>query len=270
MPRSRMLSTVLGKTLHEQRKSLIWWALGFVGTVLMYAAFWPTIRDNASVFTDYMNKLPEVMRNLIGSVSFTTPEGYLQMELFTFVAPILLLVYAISSGSRAIAGEEEAGSLDLLLSVPIRRRRVLLDKYWAMLVPTFGLVCLMWLTVVACGPVFDLHPDLGHLTGASLLAFLLATAFGSIALAVGCLSGSKGLAIGVPTGIALVTFLVNMFQPSVEWLDPFRWISPFYYYAGDQPMVNGLHAAHALVLAGISVVALLVALWAFERRDLAA
>jgi beta-exotoxin I transport system permease protein len=269
MPRTRMLSTVFGKTLHDQRRSLIWWAVGFVGTVLMYAAFWPTIRDNASIFTDYMNKLPEVMRNLIGSVSFTTPEGYLQMELFTFVAPILLLVYAISAGSRAIAGEEEVGSLDLLLSVPVTRRRVLLDKFCAMLVATMGLVCLMWLSVVACGPVFDLHPDLGNFTGASLLAFLLATTFGSIALAVGCISGNKSLAIGVPTGIALVTFLVNMFQPSVDWLDPFRWISPFYYYSGGDPMLNGVDVSHALVLAAISVVGLGVALWAFERRDLA-
>jgi ABC-2 type transport system permease protein len=265
-----MLSTVFAKTLHDQRRSLVWWAIGFVGTVLMYAAFWPTIRDNASMFTEYMNKLPEVMRNLVGSVGIATAEGYLQMELFSFVAPILLLVYAISSGSRAIAGEEEAGSLDLLLSVPVPRRRVLLDKYWAMLVATLGLVCLMWLSVVACGPVFDLHPDLGHFTGASLLAFLLAMTFGSVALAVGCITGSKGVAIGVPTGVALVTFLVNMFQPSVDWLDPFRWISPFYYYSGGDPMVNGLDVSHALVLAAIAVVALGVALLAFERRDLAA
>jgi ABC-2 type transport system permease protein len=270
MPGSRMLSTVFAKTLHDQRRSLVWWALGFAGTVLMYAAFWPTIRDNASAFDVYLQKLPEVMRNLIGTVSFATPEGYLQTELFTFVAPILLLVYAISAGSRAIAGEEEAGSLDLLLSVPIRRRRVLLDKFWAMLVVTLGLVCLMWLTVIACGALFDLRPDLGNFTGASLLSFLLAVAFGSIALAVGCMTGNKGLAIGVPSGIALITFLVNMFQPSVDWLDPFRWISPFYYYSGGDPMINGLDASHALVLAAIAVVALGVALWTFERRDLEA
>jgi ABC-2 type transport system permease protein len=265
-----MLTTVFGKTLRDQRRSLAWWALGFVGVVLLYAAVWPTIRDNASFFNDYLEKLPEAMRNLIGGADYATPDGYLQSELFSFMVPIMLLVYTIAAGSRAIAGEEEAGSLDLLLSVPIRRRRVLLDKFLAMLVVTFGLVALMWVSVVAIGAAFDLEPDLANFTGACLLSFLLGLAFGSIALAVGCATGSKGLAIGVPSGIALVTFLVNMFRTTVDWLDPFRWISPFYYYAGGDPMTNGANGAHVLVLAAISAVGLGVALWALERRDLVA
>ena len=39
--------------------------------------------------------------------------------------PLLLLVYAIGAGSRAIAGEEESGTLDLLLAHPLSRRRSL-------------------------------------------------------------------------------------------------------------------------------------------------
>jgi ABC-2 type transport system permease protein len=270
MPHSRMLSTVVGKTLRDQRKSLTWWTLGFVAMVLMYAAFFPTIRDNASFFNDYLDKLPEVMRNLIGSANFATPEGYLQSELFSFMAPIMILVYAVGAGSRAIAGEEEAGSLDLLLSVPIRRRRVLLDKFWALLVATFGLVLSMWASVIVLGAPFGLSPDVGNFTAACFLTFLLGLAFGSIALAIGCGTGSKGLAIGVPSGIALITFLVNMFRTSVDWLDPFRVISPFYYYAGGDPLLAGLDVLHAAVLVAISVVALAVAVFTFERRDLVA
>ncbi len=263
-----MLRSVLLKTIRDQRKALAWWALAFVGTVLMYAAFYPTIRENAAQMNEYVKSLPEAFRNLVGT-EFTSPAGYIKSEMFSFLGPILFLVFAVGAGSRAIAGEEEAGTLDLLLSVPIRRRRVLLDKFWAMVGTIFALAATMWAAIAILGPPFDLHLDLGNLTAATLGCFLLAIAFGSIALAVGCATGSKGLATGVPSGIALVTFIVNMLAPSVVALKPFRMLSPFYYYIGNDPLVNGLDVGHAAVLLAISVAAVAVALVAFDRRDLA-
>jgi ABC-2 type transport system permease protein len=269
LPRGRMLGSVFAKTLRDQRRSYWWWVAGFVGTVLMYAAIWPSIRGSTASIEEYIANLPEVFQELIGSASFGTPEGYLQSELFSFLAPILLLVYGIAAGARAIAGEEEAGSLDLLLSTPTPRRRIVIDKFEALLVGTFGLVLAMWLAVVVLGPIWDLRPDLGNFTAASLHLFVLAVAFGTIALAVGAATGSKGLAIGAPSGFALVTFIVSLFGATVSWLEPLRPLSPFYYYSGSEPLVNGVDPIHVLVLVAISIVALAVALWRFERRDLA-
>ncbi len=264
------LRTVFRKTLRDQRHALIWWAVGFLAVVLMYTAFWPNIRNNADQFTKYLHDMPKFVRNMIGGVDFMTPEGYVQSELFSFMAPILLLVYAIGAGARAIAGEEEAGSLDLLLSTPARRRRILLDKFAALVVPVVGFIVVLWLAVVAFGPLFDLRPDLGGFTAMSLNTMLLGLAFGSVALAIGAATGRKSLAIGMPSGIAVMTYVLNVLAPSVDWLEPFRLLSPFYYYSGGDPIVNGLDPLHAFVLAAISFVAVAYALWAFERRDLAA
>ena len=269
LTRGRMLGSVFSKTIRDQRKALIWWIGGFVATVLLYASFYPSVRDNAEQFNRYLKDLPEVVRNLLGGVDYTTPEGYLQSELFSFLAPILVLVYAIGAGSRAVAGEEEAGSLDLLLSAPVRRRRVVADKFAAMLLATFVLTLSMWVAVLVFGPAFDLRPDVGGFTAMTLNTLLLGLAFGSLALAIGSATGRKALAIGVPSGFAVAAFIVNALGPSVDWLDPFRPLSPFYYYSSGAPILNGLDPVHALVLAGASAVALAYTVWAFERRDLA-
>jgi ABC-2 type transport system permease protein len=265
-----MLGTVFAKTLRDQRRSYWWWVAGLVGTVAMYAAIWPSILGSTASIEEYIANLPEFFQEMIGSASFGTPEGYLQSELFSFVGPILLLVYVVGAGARAIAGEEEAGSLDVLLSTPVRRRRVVWDRFAAMVLGAFGLVLAIWLAVVVLGPIWDLRPDLGTFTAASVHLLFLAVAFGAIALAVGAVTGSKGLAIGVPSGFALVGFLVNVLGATASWLEPARPLSLFYYYAGSEPLVNGLDPVHVLVLLAVIAVAVAVALWRFERRDLAA
>ncbi|MGZ5353153.1 MAG: ABC transporter permease subunit [Actinomycetota bacterium] len=270
LPRGSMLGSVWARVLRDQRRTLAWWGAGFVLINLMYAAFWPSVRDNAGQFTAYIEQLPEFFRNMIGGINFATAEGYVQSETFSFVAPTMLLVYAIGAGARAIAGEEEAGSLDLLLSTPVPRRRVLLDKFGAMVVALVGLVALLWLSLAAFGPLFDLRPDAGGVAAMTLNLFLLALAFGSLALAVGAGTGSRTLAIGVPGGVAVMTYVLNALAPSVDWLEPIRLVLPFYHYSAGDPILNGLDPVHALVLAGASAVLLLYALLAFERRDLSA
>ncbi|HZD78764.1 MAG TPA: ABC transporter permease subunit, partial [Actinomycetota bacterium] len=254
-PHGVWLGTVFARTLREQRRALLWWTLGVVGTVLMYAAIWPTIRQNAVDLNRYLDSFPDAMRNLIGSADFGTPDGYLQSELFSFVAPIVFLVYAIGAGARAIAGEEEAGSLDVLLSTPIRRRRVLVDTFGSMTLALLGLAFLLWASTLLLGRGFDMRADLAHLSAAALSTFLVALVFGSLSLAVGCLTGSRSTAIGVSSGLAVVTFLLNMFGPSVPALDRVRWISPFFYYGGAEPMLHGLDPVHPVVLVGISLAA---------------
>jgi ABC-2 type transport system permease protein len=265
-----MVRTVLTKTLRDQRRSLIWWTLGFVLTVFMYAAFWPSVHANASQFNQYIEKFPEAFRNMIGGANFGTPEGYVQTELFSLLGPILLLVYAIGAGARAIAGEEEAGTLDLLLSTPVRRGRVLLDKFGSMIMATLFFAALTALSLMVLGPLYDLHLPLQGLGAATSNLFLLALAFGTVALLVGTATGSKGAAIGVSSGLGVLTFVLNTLAPSVEALRPFRFLSPFRYYSGHEPLTNGFNGIDILVLAGISAVALATALGAFERRDLAA
>jgi ABC-2 type transport system permease protein len=264
------LGAVWSKTLRDQRRSLVWWAVGVGLVVLMYSAFYPSIEQSAAQFNDYMKNLPEAVRNILGGSNIASPEGYLMSEIFSFLGPVLLLVYAIGAGARGIAGEEGRGTLDLLLSTPIRRRRVVVDTFVAMTLGTLLLAATAWLVTAVAGPAFDLTVALEGLTAAFLNLFLMAVAFGTLALAIGAATGGRGLAIGVASAAALATLLLRTFASVVSWLEPYRLLSPFYYYTGHDPLRNGFDVLDPIVLAGISVGALVVALVTFEGRDLAA
>jgi len=261
---------VLDRILRDQRRALAWWGLGVAGSILLYAAFWPSIRDNASQFNGYLENLPQAVRNMLGTNDFSTPSGYVASEVFAFVQPTLLLVYAIGAGARAIAGEEEEGTLDLLLSTPIPRRRVLLDSAWAVLACALGFGVLVWVSVVVFGAPFGLRVSLVHLAAMALNLVGLGAAFGAIALAVGAATGSRRAAVGASAGLAVLTFILNALAPTVRSLAGLRFLSPFHYYSGHAPMAKGFTGTDPLVLFGIAVVATAIAAVALERRDLAA
>ena len=76
-----------------------------------------------------LDSLPPVIKNLIGKNNFmATPEGFFNLQPFSILAPLLFIVFAVAKGSDATAGEEERGTLDLLLANPLPRRRVVAGK----------------------------------------------------------------------------------------------------------------------------------------------
>ncbi len=266
-----MTTTIAVKTLREQRKALIGWAIGMGSLVLMYSVFYPSIQANAAKLNDYMKTMPEAVRNLVGeSGGIASPTGYLRSEIFSTMGPLLLLIFAIGAGSRAIAGEEEAHTLDLLLGNPVRRRTVVLQKAAAMVLATAAMGVVLFLAIVAIGPAFGLHVGVANIAATCLSAVLLALAFGSISLLVGCLTGKRSLSNAATAATAVAMFLLNILAPSIEGLRPARLLSLFYHYLAHDPLRTGLALPNALGLAAVSVVAVAAAVAVFERRDLAA
>jgi ABC-2 type transport system permease protein len=259
---------VLRVTLTQQRRALLWWAIGIILMALMFAAFYPSVRDSGNTFDEYLDQLPEAFQTIIGP-DLTSPAGYLWSQLFSSVGPVVFLVYAIGTGARAIAGEEEEGSLDLVLSTPLRRDQVLVDKALAMVGGTLGLSLVLLVALTVFGPAFDMSIPFGDLATAHGLQALVAIDFGAVALMIGAATGNRGRAIGITSALAVAAYLVWAMASSVDWLEPLLPLSPFRWLADPQPVSNGTELVNVLVLVAIPVVAIAIALVTFRRRDLA-
>jgi ABC-2 type transport system permease protein len=267
MPRS-----VLSKTLWDRRRSFAWWTLGLVGLVALMTAVYPTIRDNPEM-NRLVDEYPEALKAFIafgGAVDYTSGAGYLGSELFSLMIPLLFIVCSVGNGAGAVAGEEERGTLDLLLSTPVTRRRVAVEKIAAMALELFGLVLVLcaalWVGAAAVG-MDDVSA--AQLAAATTSAGLLALAFGAIAFLVGAATGPSAQANRVATAGAVAAYLVNGLAALVEILEIPQKLSPFYHYAIGDPLRQGLALDHSLVLVAITLAAAAAGVIAFERRDLA-
>jgi ABC-2 type transport system permease protein len=109
-----------------------------------------------------------------------------------------------------------------------------------------------------------------RLGGAVLSGVLLGATFGMLALALGAVTGSRPLAVGLSSALAVGTYLLNGLAPLVDALEPYRLASPFYFYAAADPIRNGLDPVHVLVLLGLTLAFGALAVVGFRRRDLQA
>jgi ABC-2 type transport system permease protein len=265
-----MLRNLFLKELRDQRWSLLLWSLSLIGYVLVMCAVYPTIAESQTQLEQFIDSMPPAFKNyILGQAGdFFTPAGYLGARIFALLSPLILLIFAVGAGSRSIAGEEDAGTLGLLLAYPLTRARSLTEKYLA-LIAAVTIVNLAHLVGLLIGvAAFDMDVTTGRLLQASFSLWLLSVMGASLAFAAGGLGGRRGAATAAAAGILLITYLldtIGLLVSSLEWL---RELSFFYYYGGGQVMQHGLSGTHLTVLLVTIAVCLAAAYPVFLRRDI--
>lgn len=266
-----MLKNVFLKTLRDQRRSLIFWGIGLIAMAVIMALFYPSISGMQSI-NQYFKELPEgMMEMFIGSavIDYTSPVGYFSTELFSFMVPLLFLVFGIGLGTGAIAGEEEKGTLDFLLANPVRRWRVVVDKFGVMVVSMILLAFVFWAGLAISIKAINVELSLLKLAEATIGTLVLGLVFGTFSLLLGCLKGNRGMSLGISGGLAVLTYLLNALGSIVNGLKDYRFLSPFYHYLEPNILKNGIDPVHMLVLVGLVLVFFVASIPAFTRRDIA-
>src|SRR5438067_8014596 len=264
--RSMWLSNIFFKTLRDFRVAIVGWGLGtglLVYIVLAsFASLVTTPQARASLVT-----LAHGFSWLAQPIAVDTPGGYATFK----YGPVILLmaIWALSTGGRIIRGEEERGSMDVLLSLPEGRTRVALQKLAAVWLALLGMGLLIALLVFAGGRTahasFTFIDSL--LFGLNLA--LVSAVFAGIALLLSQFTRERGSASGLTGGLLLVSIVLDMVHrviPNAEWVSR---LSPVYYYNLSRPLVPG-YGTNGGAMLGLLTVSLLLsgaAVWLFARRD---
>ncbi len=264
-----MPGELIRRGLLDHRRALVGWCLGIVGYTLLTSSIFPSFSGSTDL-NQLVERYPDALKALFGisgGGGIGTGAGYTDAELFSLMLPLIVLVLAIGSGARAFAGEEDAGRLELLLSYPLRRRDAVLAKGVA-LAAEVVLVCIAgFCALAAWSAIFGLDLSMGRLAVAMGSLAALGLLYGWLALALGAAVPSKVLALGVPAAFAAAAYLVGGLHTLAGWLDPFRFLSPFW-LVGQSPLQNGVNGWGVLVVLAAAAVALVTGALLVERRDL--
>ncbi|WP_222920448.1 ABC transporter permease subunit [Natrinema sp. SYSU A 869] len=211
---------------------------------------------------------PEPILQVMGIQTMTSLGGFLSFELYTFGWIIMLGLYLAYATAGAIADDVDRGRMDILLSIPISRARVVGERFAAMAVPIVGANLLPPVVVYVGARLID-HP----LAAADVLAVHLLSipylfACAGIGLLASVAFDRAAIAQRVALGVTFVLFLSESLLTGTD-AETVGAIAPMRYYDPNAVLLEG---SYDLVGAGILVamtLAFLVAsqLW-FGRIDI--
>lgn len=258
---------LLCSDVHLRWRSTLWWVVATMALVAMVDAFYPSIAGDPA-FDQMLQEIPESLRPLIGPDSLTSPVGYLASQLYLVFLPAVLLVFAIGRGTSALAGEEEAHTLDLLLAQPVSRASLYLQKLAGLLAGVLALALASLVpTLLLAGPT-GLDIPVASLISVTMQLAALLILFGVLAMAVSAAVGRKGAGVGVAAGIAFLTFLMDGLGQSVEWLGHLRPLTPWRWYDATAALQGDPVGWSLLILLTAAVILAVLGLLMFRRRNL--
>lgn len=270
-PRSgHLLGGIYGKSLWLRRRAIVGWIIGLCGIAWLTMAFWPIIEESAPGFEALVTMVPQEIFAAFGMSDpkeLFTAAGFLSARLYATIGVLMMLAFAIGMGAASVAGEERRGTMELQLSTPLSRRRIVLGAFAAMVTFIALLAASLFAVMLAGNAVYDLELVVESIASATVGLALTGVFFGALALAIGAATGNAALARGVPAALAVAGFIVNGLGAAVASLAPLRYLSPMYWYLGNSPALLRGFTPGVLVLPAAGLLLIGVAMLGFERRD---
>jgi ABC-2 type transport system permease protein len=219
-------------------------------------------------FVEIFSTFPDALIAMIGGVDMSTPAGFITGEIFSLTGPIAIIVLLASMGARALAGEEESHTMGLLLANPVSRGEIVVKKTLAMIVLAIGFGIATALGTWVGTLIGGLDVTLEGVLATSVLLTLFGLVFGGVSLVTSAATGRRKLATWATTGVALVTWFMFSFLSLTESAAGVANLSPFEWYLGSDPLVNGMSWVDAALLGGTFIALVSVSVPLFARRDL--
>jgi ABC-2 type transport system permease protein len=246
---------------------ILGWGVGLALLGYYMFTFYDSFFEQNVNLQEMLQALPEGFMAFFGEdVNPLTPRGFLTLEFFSYI-PVILGILLVSRASKLIRGDEENGTLELILSQPISRSALFWGRLMSLLVSLLLILVITWAGFslgletteeITMEQVALIRPFV------SLLAVLLVFLGLALLLSMVLPSGIAGLISGI---VLISSFFITSMARLDEDLEFVNHFSPLKYYQSGQA-IEGLDAGNLLILVGAGALFLLISWVIFLRRDL--
>ncbi|MGB7538913.1 MAG: ABC transporter permease subunit [Anaerolineales bacterium] len=260
---------IISNSLSRFRGQILGWGLSLGSLAALMTLFYDTIAEQKDNYLKLMANYPKEMLAFFstGSVmEMFTPSGYLNIEFFSYMT-IIIGIFVVLAGSGLLAGDEENGTLDLILAHPVSRSVLFAGRSLAFLIATIAILAITWLGFVAVVPRTMMDVSAGDLALPLVSLFGILAIFGSLSLLLSMLLPARRLA-AMTSGILLVAcYFINALAQIDDVLEPIAKLLPFRYYQGGLA-IDGMKWGQWAAMLAVSALFVIAAGWRFERRDI--
>jgi beta-exotoxin I transport system permease protein len=243
------------------RAPLTWGGgLGVMGGLI--AALWPSIEDSVD---ELVRSYPENLKEAFGIRELTSVELYVDAEMLSLIVPLVVGYFAVRSIAAATVGAESRGHLDMLLSLPVRRRTVIAGAFVSTAVAVAGVLAVFWALTLVAGTLAGTGISATVLGRGALNVWPLAMVFAGLAALLAGVLHRPGAVSGIAAGTLVGMYVVDLVGKLSHSLEPVRAVSPFRYYGSA--IQDGVDLSHFVALTAVAVLLATAGALLFERRD---
>lgn len=257
------LWALTGYFLRKTSRSVVIWGLSFSAMSVLVVVIYPSVNNSIN---DLIASYPPQLKALFGlQGQVTSIQSWLAVEVFNFMAPLTLAFYPILMGARAIAGAEEKGTLDVLLSNPAPRRQLVLSTFIAMALGLLSILGILGLLTWVAALLANVDLPVSSAVAAVLNLWPLCMFFGSLALLCSAVVRRAALAIAIPGALLITMYFLNALGGLADPLGSMRPLTLFYHYGSA--VERGIHWSSFSAITLLSLLLVFLAVLAFDRRD---
>lgn len=266
-----MAWSVFKDTMRFTWRMTLIWGLGFAGLMVLILQLAPAMQGLELV--GLMRSLPSWMLAAAGvsnPESMATPEGLIALGVFGKLA-LLFAAYPVVMGLRVTSVEEKEGMMDVMLSLPLARWRVIFEKFLAYML---NIILLMGLTMLGLYVgQFGVSIELDIVKLMVITASIMPVMIFLLALTTftGSIISKHQLVLTIVTVYIMFSYMVQTVGPIVDtpWMDAIESIALFTYYNVENTLINGVTTWHVVLMLGLTVALVGASFFNFERRDIA-
>ncbi len=255
---------------HEMKKnrlSLVIWSIIIAFMLSLSIMIYPEMEGQMSEMSDMFADMGSFTQAFgMDKLNFGEFMGYFGIECGN-VLGLGGALFAALAGISALAKEEKDRTAEFLLSHPISRKKVALQK----LLSIFCQIILLNLAVVCvsvgCIALIDAEVQVGNVALIFLAYLLLQIEIGAITFGISAFLKGNGLGIGL--GLAMLFYFANIISNLTEEADFLKYVTPFGYADSAQIIADGgLKWEYVAVGAGISILCVAVGFYKYRKKDI--
>lgn len=265
-----MNGIVFRDTVRSNLRTTLYWSIG-MGILGFYIVVIASSSEILEGYANLMASLPPAMLSIIGISDvtlFTSVEGFVGGVLANY-GMLFFAVYAVMAGLNITTNEEDDGILDVLLSLPISRSQVIIEKVLALAVLSFLLVGVSALSPVIGAILLGTEADILKIALSILNVYPGILLIITVTCLIGVIAKRKITIVGLSTTFVMVNYFVNFLgdAASESFAATLQQFSFFYHTNGTFVILDTYNPLGTISMIIITVLCVGFSVMMFNRRD---
>jgi beta-exotoxin I transport system permease protein len=260
---THQLAPLVASHLSDRRRSVLAWGLPLGLMSAFVVAIFPSVQDSLAKVT---RSYPSGLKEAFGIGQLSNVEQYLHAEMLSLIVPLALGYLAVRAVASGLSGASETGRLDVLLSAPLARRRLVAAGFVATAIELASVLLLTGLLTALGSLLSGAGLPAGRAVAGFANVWPLALVFAGLGVVVTGWSLRTSVVTGSVAGVLVAMYVIDLVGRLDPDLSGIRYASVFRYYGNA--IEDGIDP---LAFCGVIAVAVLLAslgAWLFDRRDL--